>query len=266
MRGKSIIMGKKKQRNKPKEKPKEEPKKKPIDRWLGLGGLGVGIMLYLLPKTQPIVIICLITIFALLISPIWNLWWIERSIWRRLVALIGLCIGLMILGIYVWPCLMIIPQELQFPVSEWDTTKVVEIKNNMNTVYSTMIKIVGENDKIDLDNIELIAEDYDKFPSQSIGPLTVNFAIVIFKVIDIEKKPCVYLLIYRIKAYESVFLKIKNTKKQGKEPFLVSLKVVSYSDKPAPIFTKDKGAGILFTINEALTIKSTTFLLKKDLN
>lgn len=103
MRGKSIIMGKKKYRNKPKEIPKEEPKKKPIDRWLGLFAVVVGLMKALLPTTPPIIIGWLLFIFILLLYPVWNFWWIEKNIRRRSGALLIIVCILVIIGFISWP-------------------------------------------------------------------------------------------------------------------------------------------------------------------
>jgi hypothetical protein len=71
---------------------------KPIDRWLGIGGIVVGILLFLLPKTPVVVIASLITIFVLLWHPVWNFWWIERSLYRRLGALLVLAFVLIWIG------------------------------------------------------------------------------------------------------------------------------------------------------------------------
>jgi hypothetical protein len=79
------------------------PKKKPIDVWFFLFGTGVGIVFFLLPKTPGVVITCLILLFSLFIHPVWNFWWIENQLWRRISALILLIVGLIYLGYYSWP-------------------------------------------------------------------------------------------------------------------------------------------------------------------
>jgi hypothetical protein len=76
---------------------------KPVDRWLGLVGIAVGIVFFLLPKTQIIVAIALMSIFGLLFRPLWNFWWIENSIIRRVSAMVLFLVALGIVGNYSWP-------------------------------------------------------------------------------------------------------------------------------------------------------------------
>ena len=76
---------------------------KPIDQWLGLGGIAAGIVFYLLPKTPLVVVSSLIIIFALLIHPIRNFWWIEAKLWRKLTATLLFVLALVCLGQSSWP-------------------------------------------------------------------------------------------------------------------------------------------------------------------
>ena len=76
---------------------------KPIDRWLGLLSAAIGVILFLIPKTPSIVVLCLVLIFLLLIHPVWNLWWVEKRLIRRLSALLILLILLGWLGRKSWP-------------------------------------------------------------------------------------------------------------------------------------------------------------------
>lgn len=78
-------------------------KSKPIDQWLALAGIAVGIILFLVPKTPAIVVVCCATIFVLLVHPLWNFWWIEESAIRRYVAIGVLTIGLGSLAFWTWP-------------------------------------------------------------------------------------------------------------------------------------------------------------------
>src|ERR1035438_834803 len=71
--------------------PKRE---KPLDLWLAIGGIVVGIILFIVPKTTATVATSLIIIFALLIHPIWHFWWIEERLWRKLAAALLLVLGL----------------------------------------------------------------------------------------------------------------------------------------------------------------------------
>jgi hypothetical protein len=76
-------------------------RQKPIDRWFGLFAAAVGILLYLLPKTPPVVIGCLLAIFLLLAHPVWNFWWIEKAICHRILAF-----ALLVLMLWSWLCLV----------------------------------------------------------------------------------------------------------------------------------------------------------------
>lgn len=79
------------------------PNSKPIDRWLTLGFGIVSILLYLLEKTPPVIIGCLASMFALSAHPLWNFWWIEKTTIRRAVALLGMSVVLIGVGIISWP-------------------------------------------------------------------------------------------------------------------------------------------------------------------
>jgi len=76
---------------------------KPRDLWLTLGSIAMGILLFLVPKTGLVVVLCLFIIFVLLIHPAWHFWWIERYLWRRVALLTLLGISLVFLGVGVWP-------------------------------------------------------------------------------------------------------------------------------------------------------------------
>ena len=56
-----------------------------------------------LPKTLPVVIACLLVIYGLLVYPIWNFWYIERSLWLRLASLFFLAACLCVFGFIVLP-------------------------------------------------------------------------------------------------------------------------------------------------------------------
>jgi len=78
--------------------------KKPIDRWLGFLGIVVALVLYLVPdKTPAIVVICISGMFGLLIHPVWNFWWIEARLWRKVSAIVVLAWALFRLGKISWP-------------------------------------------------------------------------------------------------------------------------------------------------------------------
>jgi hypothetical protein len=79
------------------------PSSKPIDRWLVLGGAVLAIMLFLIAKTPVVVILCVLSMFGLLVHPVWNFWWIEEAARRRIGALCLLAVALFCIGAYVWP-------------------------------------------------------------------------------------------------------------------------------------------------------------------
>lgn len=76
---------------------------KPRDLWLTLGSIAIGILLFLLPKTGAVIVLCLLIIFALLIHPAWHFWWIEKRLWRRIALLTLLAMSLVLLGASIWP-------------------------------------------------------------------------------------------------------------------------------------------------------------------
>lgn len=83
---------------------------KPTELFLFLFSLVGAIIMWLLPKTLPIVIISLIAIFLLLVYPVWNFWWIEKSLWLRLSALLFVASCLCMLGYIVLPKEQLIEQ------------------------------------------------------------------------------------------------------------------------------------------------------------
>jgi hypothetical protein len=76
---------------------------KPIDRWLSLLGIAVGLLLFLVPKNRTTDVIFLVIVFGLLTRPIWNFWWIEHALWRRLLTLAFFAAILMLIGLWSWP-------------------------------------------------------------------------------------------------------------------------------------------------------------------
>ena len=103
-------------------------KSKPIDRWLSLGGVAVGVLLFLIEKTPVSVIVFCAVLFALLIHPLWNFWWIEDSSARRRSATAVFIIALIFLAWNTWPedklAKQLCPHALRFTVSERDDDAV----------------------------------------------------------------------------------------------------------------------------------------------
>jgi hypothetical protein len=80
-----------------------EKGEKPIDRWLALFALAVGAALYLLPKTQPVIIGCCILIWGSLVHPFIHFWWVEDRKWRQVLAATVLTTGVVFLCLYIKP-------------------------------------------------------------------------------------------------------------------------------------------------------------------
>lgn len=76
---------------------------KPLDVWLTIGGVVVGLVLFLVPKTPASVTASCVVICLLMIHPVWNFWWIERSQTRRGFALVVLVSAVCGLGGLAWP-------------------------------------------------------------------------------------------------------------------------------------------------------------------
>lgn len=76
---------------------------KPIDRWLALAGVAVGLILFLVPRSSVSVSVCAAMLFALLLHPIWNMWWIEAALSRRLFALGLWSLCCAFVGFVAWP-------------------------------------------------------------------------------------------------------------------------------------------------------------------
>jgi hypothetical protein len=78
---------------------------KPIDRWLGLIGIVVGIICFLIPdKTRALVVFLLVVMFACLWHPVWAWWsWIAARRWRQMSAEVLLAVLVVGFGFVVWP-------------------------------------------------------------------------------------------------------------------------------------------------------------------
>jgi len=80
-----------------------EEKQKPIDRWLALFAIVVGIVLYLLPKTRPVIAACCAAIWLLLFHPAIKFWWVEKKTWRQVCALLLLTMTISYFGLNIPP-------------------------------------------------------------------------------------------------------------------------------------------------------------------
>jgi hypothetical protein len=116
---------------------------KPLDRWLAALGIAAGIILYLIPKTPLCIILALTAMFALLIHPVWNFWWVEKSIVRRMLSSLALAAGLVVLGVYTWPPgITVNPKRTVFDGSMEHENRAYVIRNKTDTdVYSVQVKL-----------------------------------------------------------------------------------------------------------------------------
>lgn len=264
-------MVKKRIRNKPKNVPNKLKKKgiskrKPIDSWLAIGGIVVTMFLTLAPKTPYVIITLLILIFILMLHPIWKFWWIERSIWRRMAALLILCIGLLTFGAYIWPNYVLVnPDKLDLSSSGWVTLQNIEINNQkLSSIYSVWIKATSISGDFDIDDIQIESKPNEESFSQSIGEINVNYQILIFRGLDANNKPCIYFLIAKIKPIASEFIQIRKKRPNlSKNDLHLLLKLVRYSDKPPRMASKADAAALQFNPPESLTIKSISVFLKR---
>jgi len=163
---------------------------------------------------------------------------------------------------------IVVPSELNLTTSDWGKTQVVEIKNTKAavTLYSVWIKLKALTPGLGLEGIDILSETGEEFVSESIGGVNVNFDLMKISALDAERQPCTYLVIYKLKGLESRFFKLKRkrSKDAEKKPLILSLTVSGFSEKPAPIATKDGAAALQIAPPESMTIKAISMLLKKE--
>lgn len=76
---------------------------KPVDRWLALLGVAAGLIVFLLVRTPPTIVFCVVAIFFILCHPVWTFPWIENRLSRRISALILVAAGLLVFAYQIWP-------------------------------------------------------------------------------------------------------------------------------------------------------------------
>jgi hypothetical protein len=153
--------------------------KKPVDMKLGLGGIAMGIVYWLIPKNPATIIISLIVIFALLIHPIWNLRWIEERTRRRILAILLFITILIILGIVSWP----------------RSEKQKEIKPTILQLNLPPLAILPQAIKSD---VELIEIDADREKSELIVTFRNNNAF------DLSPDATAWLGVFHVHVYTHV--------------------------------------------------------------
>ena len=164
------------------------------------------------------------------------------------------------------PAVVVIPSALDFATSDWGKTQLVEIRNTKTagTVYSVWIKLKPETPALRPKEIEILSDTGEEFISETVGGINVNFDLVKIEALDQEKQPCTYLLIYKLQGLESRFFKLRRkSSKDKEEPLMLSLKVMGFSENPAPIATNDRGAALQFKPPENMTLRGLSMLMKK---
>ena len=76
-------------------------KRKPISIWLAVIGLAPTVGLWLFPRTRTSVAVVLGLLFLCFLHPIWNFWFIEDYLPRRITLVLVWAVALTILGFHV---------------------------------------------------------------------------------------------------------------------------------------------------------------------
>ena len=124
-----------------------ELNQKLVDRWLGIFGVVVGILFYLLPKTPIIVVVLLVFLAALLFHPIWNFSWIKKSLARRVIALLAMVILLFVIGVFIWPePLRTISRNKEPPLTQADTNLTTTSIESQKPMIESQESIQGASE------------------------------------------------------------------------------------------------------------------------
>lgn len=72
---------------------------KPLDRWLWCVGVAAAILMWIFPPKTPFrVSVGLAAVFLCLLHPVWNFWYVEDYLPRRLLSVLSLAVALTIVG------------------------------------------------------------------------------------------------------------------------------------------------------------------------
>ena len=175
-------------------------------------------------------------------------------------------------GIYVYKTkvrdqIVVHPNKINLsPGTDWDITKVFEIKNR-NTeqpFFSIWLKLYGKNTKLNFGDIEITTEEDEPFISEKVMARFISFDVVQLKGFDIKKRPCIYLILYRLGNNERRLFKIKkrSSMQDIKGPTEILLEVKDFSETPAQISSKEDEAALSIQYPESFTTESMSILVR----
>jgi hypothetical protein len=162
---------------------------------------------------------------------------------------------------------IVLPNKIDLTTKKYNRTSVFEIKNKdaERTFYAIWVKLWGNRIDLDFKDIEIATEKGDPFISQELVGVFVNFDLVKIFAFDSKRKPCIYLLLYKLKNKESRLFKVTKhrSKKNVREPFELLLELKDFSKIPPSLASRNDKAALMFQPPEDLTIKSISFRLRK---
>ncbi|SRR6266446_615677 len=160
---------------------RKERRNKPLDRWLGIGGIVAGILLFLVAKTPAAMVVCVVAVFCLLVHPVWKFWWIEDRLWRRILAIIGLVVSCGAVGYTEWPSKFVDTQ----PLTKKDVREVFQEEQmqpppNFEIILSEAL--FNYNERLNLTEVLLSAAIYN-----SGGPSTTTCWFIHYQSSTLDK-------------------------------------------------------------------------------
>jgi hypothetical protein len=162
--------------------------RKPIDLWLGVVSIVVGIVFGLTEKTPMSIVFWLVLIFIILVHPIWNFWWLEKTKIRRISALALLAVALVIFGYKLWPRPVIISDTQLCLDTKSLAQRMRDFDHERNLQRSQMekefrgryelAKTADEMEKIGKDTVEFTKrwlDDYDYDYTNRLRPEALSY-------------------------------------------------------------------------------------------
>lgn len=119
---------------------------KPIDRWLTYGAIVVGIVLFLVKKTEPVIIGCCLFIWLLLLHPAAKFWWVEKRWWRQLLAIVALTAGVIWLGFNIPPDKASPEPTKEIALLRTDISRVKATEDDTNKAVHERQTIIIQNE------------------------------------------------------------------------------------------------------------------------